>query len=182
MSIVTQDQAVPTGTWSLDKVHSTAAFSVRHIVSTFRAGFNDIDASLETVDGRPRLVGTVKVASVDSRDENLDAHLQSPEFFDAERHPEIRFESDRIERDGDEVVVYGDLTIKGITREVVGRGTVTGPTEDPYGNQKLGIELAAVVDRNEYGIEWNAPLPKGGNVLADDVTLAVHLELLGQEA
>ena len=182
MSILTQEQAVPTGTWTLDKVHSTATFAVRHIVSTFRASFSELDASLVTVDGEPQLVGAVKVASVDSRDENLDAHLQSPEFFDAERHPEIRYESKRIEREGDEVVVHGELTIKGITREVVARGNVTGPTEDPYGNHKLGVEIAAVVDRGDFGIDWNAPLPKGGNVLADDVTLAVHLELLRQEA
>jgi polyisoprenoid-binding protein YceI len=179
MSTTTELQ-IPTGTYTIDKVHSTIGFSVKHmVVATFRGRFEDYDASLTVgEDGAPRLIGTVRVASVSVKDPNLEAHLQSPDFFDAERHAELRFESDSIRVDGDEVVVDGRLEIRGQSRPVEARGTLVGPVEDPFGNTKLGLELKAIVDRTEYGLNWNAPLPKGGVALGNDVTLGVDLEFL----
>jgi len=170
-----------TGTYTLDRVHSTAGFAVKHmVVATFRGRFEDVDATLR--DGR--LEGAVRVDSIQVKDENLAAHLQSPDFFDAARHPEIRFASEAIERtgEGDDVVVRGELTIKGHTHPVEARGTLVGPHEDIAGNVKLGLSLEAVLDRTDYGLSWNAPLPKGGFALADDVTLTVELELVRTEA
>src|SRR3954464_5533790 len=136
------------GTYVLDPIHSSASFAVKHmVVSTFRGRFEKFDATL--VDGK--LVGTVDVGSIVVKDPNLEAHLQSPEFFDAERHPELRFESDSLRLDGDEVVLDGRLTIKGETRPVEARGTLVGPVEDPFGNTKLGLELTAIIDRTEFG-------------------------------
>ena len=125
--------------------------------------------------------GTVDVGSIVVKDENLAAHLQSPEFFDAERHPELRFESSDIRRgEGDEVVVDGELTIKGITKAVEARGTLEGPAVTFGDVNKVGLTLEAIIDRTEFGLNWNAPLPKGGFALANDVKLIVELELAEQ--
>lgn len=165
------------GTYVLDPIHSSASFAVKHmIVSTFRGRFETFDAKL--VDGR--LTGTVDVGSIVVKDENLAAHLQSPEFFDAERHPELRFVSSEIRPDGDEVVVDGELTIKGVTKAVEARGTIEGPAVTFGDVNKIGLSLEAIIDRTEFGLNWNAPLPKGGFALANDVKLIVELELAEQ--
>ena len=177
MSVIEQ-QAV-TGTWQVDTVHSTVGFEVKHmVVSTFRGGFEDFDATLTFEDGEPRLVGTVRAGSIQVRDENLAAHLASPEFFDAENHPEIRFESVAARREGDELVVEGDLTIKGVTKRVEARGTIVDAHDDPFGGTRIGVELSTLVDRTEYGLNWNQPLPKGGFALANYVKLVVNLEFV----
>ena len=171
--------AIPAGTYKDDGVHSTAAFAVKHMLATFRGAFGRFSAELTVdEDGRAKLVGTVPVDTVIVKDENLAAHLQSPEFFDAEQHPEIRFESSEIAVDGSSVTLAGDLTIKGHTERVTAQGSVVGPIEDPFGNVKLGLQFETVVDRTKFGLNWNAPLPKGGFMLANDVTLSVDLELL----
>jgi polyisoprenoid-binding protein YceI len=171
--------AIPAGTYKDDGVHSTAGFAVKHMLSTFRGSFARFDAVL-TVDesGKAKLVGTVPVDTVIVKDENLVAHLQSPEFFDSEQYPEIRFESEDIVLDGPSATLTGDLTIKGHTERVTAQGSVVGPVEDPFGNTKLGLQFETVVDRTKFGLNWNAPLPKGGFMLANDVTLTVDLELL----
>jgi polyisoprenoid-binding protein YceI len=176
---VSTETTIPTGTYTIDKVHSHVGFAVKHmVVATFRGRFEDFDATLEVAaDGAARLVGTVDVTSIEVKDDNLAGHLQSPDFFDAERHSELRFESDSIRVDQGDVVVDGRLTIKGQTRPVEARGTIVGPHEDIAGNTKLGLELTAIVDRTEFGLNWNAPLPKGGMALGNDVTLSVDLEL-----
>ena len=181
MSVIEQQAA--TGTWQIDKVHSIAGFEVKHmVVATFRGGFEDFGGGVEFEDGEARLTGYARAGSIAVRDENLAAHLQSPEFFDAEQHPEIRFESTAVRRDGDELTVEGDLTIKGITRRVEARGAITDPHADAYGGTRLGVDLSTVVDRTEFGLNWNQPLPKGGFALADDVKIVVHLEFVKIEA
>ena len=176
MSVAT---AVPSGTWTADRVHSSIGFEVEHVVSTFRGRFEDYDAQL--VDGK--LVGTVAVPSVKVYDENLEAHLQSPDFFDAQLHPELRFESRDLAIDDDgNVTVEGDLTIKGITKPVTARGRYVDVKTDPAGGERIGLALETTVDRREFGLEWNAPLPKGGLVLGHDVTLTVALELVRAES
>jgi polyisoprenoid-binding protein YceI len=171
--------AIPAGTYTTDGVHSSAGFAVKHLLSTFRASFPTFSANLTVADGgEARLVGSVPVAGVAVKDENLAAHLQSPEFFDGEQYPEITFESTEIAVDGPNVAVTGDLTIKGHTERVTAHGSVVGPIDDPFGNTKLGLQLETVVDRTKFGLNWNAPLPKGGWMLADDVTLTVDLELV----
>ena len=171
--------AIPAGTYKDDGVHSTAGFAVKHMLATFRGSFATLNADVTVdEDGRARLIGTVPVGSVVVKDENLAAPLQSPEFFDGEQYPEIRFESTDIVVEGPSAKLTGDLTIKGHTERVTARGSVVGPLEDPFGNTKLGLQLETVVDRTKFGLNWNAPLPKGGFMLANDVTLSVDLELL----
>jgi polyisoprenoid-binding protein YceI len=178
MAVATEQQ-LPTGTWKLDPIHSTAGFAVKHmVVATFRGRFEDFDATLDVDEnGEAKLVGTVRTNSIVVKDENLAAHLQSPDFFDSERYPELRFESGSVRREGDEVVVDGELTIKGNTHPVQGRGAYVDPHEDIAGTTKIGLTLETVVDRTKFGLNWNAPLPKGGFALADDVALQIELEL-----
>jgi polyisoprenoid-binding protein YceI len=171
------EELIPTGTWASDPVHSSIGFAVKHMgVSPFRGGFKTFEATL--ADGK--LVGTASVETIQTDDENLTGHLLSPEFFDAERHPVLRFESTEIRRDGDGVSIAGELTLKGVSRPVELRGTITGPLGDPYGKERLGLELETTIDRTEFGIDWNAELPSGGQVLADDVKLSAQLELVQQ--
>jgi polyisoprenoid-binding protein YceI len=167
-----------TTTWLVDPVHSTVGFAVKHmIVSTFRGTFERYEATLVDDGGRLSLAGSVEVASLAVKDPDLGAHLTSPEFFDAERHPQLRFESSDVRVDGDgRVVLHGELTIKGRTLPVQATGTSTPPLEDPFGGIRRGLELQAVVDRRLYGLEWNMPLPKGGLALAHDVRLLANLE------
>jgi polyisoprenoid-binding protein YceI len=174
---------IPQGTWALDTTHSSASFSVKHmVVATFRGRFEDFDATLTVgEDGDASLLGVVQADSIVVKDENLQAHLKSPDFFDTERTPEIRFASTAIRRDGDELVVDGDLTIKGRTQRVEARGTITDPVITLGDAEKIGLTLEAIVDRTAFGLDWNAPLPKGGFALANDVTLLVELELARQE-
>jgi len=169
------------GTWSIDPVHSHVGFSIKHmVVATFRASFGEYEAQLVTgEDGRPRLAGSVKVDSLVVKDDNLAAHLRSPDFFDSSVYPEIGFRSDVVELGADgSLEVEGELTIKGRTHRVTARGSYSGPHTDIAGNDKIGVELEAVIDRRDYGLEWNAPLPKGGFALEDDVKLEVGLELV----
>jgi polyisoprenoid-binding protein YceI len=180
MSTATAQQ-LASGTWSIDKVHSHVGFAVKHmVVSTFRGRFDDYDGSLIAAeDGSPRLQGTVRVDSIAVKDESLAGHLKAPDFFDSERFPEIRFDSTELSvSDGGELTVEGELTIKDNTHRLTARGTVSGPHVDIAGNDKLGVELEAIVDRREFGLEWNAPLPKGGFALDNDVKLQVSLELV----
>jgi polyisoprenoid-binding protein YceI len=169
----------PAGTWSLDPVHSSVDFEVSYLAGTFKGGFDEIGAEL-TVDGeRATLEGTAKVASVDVKDENFSAHLQSPDFFDAERYPELRFTAEDIRLDGDgQVSVDGGLTIKGVTQPVTVTGTVTAPIVDPYGNERIGLNLTTKIDRTDFGVNWNNPLPSGDPSLANDVTILAELQFV----
>jgi polyisoprenoid-binding protein YceI len=177
VSITQIEEAIAAGTWASDPVHSSIGFAVKHMgVTPFRGGFKTFDAKFTG----GKLVGSAPVETIQTDDENLTGHLLSPEFFDAERHPVLRFESTEIRRDGDEVTIDGLLTLKGESRPVELRGTITGPLADPYGNDRLGLELETTIDRTEFGIDWNAELPSGGQVLANDVTLSAQLELVQQ--
>jgi polyisoprenoid-binding protein YceI len=167
-------QQLPTGTYGLDAIHSSVGFGVRHLgISTFRTSFADFDASY--VDGV--LTGTAKVDSIDIDLPDFKNHVLSADFFDAANTPDVTFRSREIRvAEGGVAEVDGDLTIKGVTKPVVAKGTfVSGEGMD--GSERVAFELEAAVDRREYGLNWQAPMPSGGDVLAWDVTLQVHLEL-----
>ena len=174
----TATTALPAATWDLDTIHSTAGFAIKYMVSSFKADFSKFDASLDTTGDTPKLTGSVDPASIQVKDENFHAHLQSADFFDTENHPAITFESSDFRIDGDELVVDGTLTIKGEARPIEARGSFEEPFEDPYGGTRVGLQLEAVIDRTHFGVSWNNPLPKGGLALADDVRLVVTLQLV----
>jgi polyisoprenoid-binding protein YceI len=180
MTAITSTTPIPAGTtWAVDKVHSNVGFAVKHmVVSTFRGRFEDYDATLTAnEDGTLRLEGRVSADSISVKDENLAAHLKAPDFFDTERHPYVTFSSTLIRAEGNALIVDGELTIKGNSRPIEARGTISEPAVTFGDVEKIGIELEAIVDRTEYGLDWNAPLPKGGFALANEVKLVVELEL-----
>ena len=175
----------PVGTWSLDTTHSRVDFEVSYLAGTFKGEFHEIAAELSVDGEHASLEGTAKVASVDVKDDNLSAHLQSPDFFDAERHPELRFTANDIHLEGDgKVSVDGELTIKGATRPVHVTGKVTAPIVDAYGNDRIGLSLTTNVDRTEFGVDWQQPLPNGDPALGNDVTIIAELQFvkLGETA
>ena len=170
----TTKRFAPAGTWAADPVHSHVSFEVAYSgVNTFRGGFQEFQAVLAGGD-EPTLEGTAKVGSVDVKDEQLNGHLQTPDFFDAERFPEISFRATDLDR--------GELTIKGVTRPVELTGSVSEPNVDPFGRERVGIKLETTVDRNEFGVSWNAPNQGGGNYLGDQVKLIAELAFVKQEA
>jgi polyisoprenoid-binding protein YceI len=173
MSTITTEQTIPTGTWTVDRVHSSVGYAVRHSgVSLFRGTVDSFDAEL--ADGKLR--GSAEVSSITVDDESLQGHLLSPEFFDVERTPHVSFESTSISRDGDELTVAGELEIRGVKQPVTLAGTIAGPVAGPAGD-KLGITLETVIDRTSFGITWNMELPAGGFILDNEVTLTANLEL-----
>jgi polyisoprenoid-binding protein YceI len=167
-------QALPTGSWSADKVHSTVGFAVPYMAGTFQGTFSDFDARLS----EGALLGTAAVASVEVKDANLAAHLQSPDFFDAERFPQLGFEANEVSRSGDELTIRAELTLNGHTEPVAITGHINDPAPDPYGGERLGLQLEAQVDRTKFGLNWNNPLPSGDPALANEVAIIVDLQLV----
>jgi len=179
MSTQTASQQVPAGTYAVDPVHSTIGFAVVHNgVSSFRSGFRAYEAKL-TGGGEPKLEGAVEVASVDISEEMLKGHLLSPEFFDAERYPRLKFSSTAFEVAEDGALrVHGELEIRGQTHEVEATGRFAELGADLAGAARVGLSLAAKVDRRSFGLDWQAELPSGGEVLDYEVSIAVELELV----
>jgi len=184
MSVIeTTKQLAPAGTWAADAVHSNVSFEVAHAgVNTFRGGFADFSATLSGGD-EPTLDGTAKVASVDVKDENLNAHLQTPDFFDAQRFPEIAFRATRLHRlEDNRVEGAGELTLKGVTQPIELSGAIAAaPVTDPMGREWLSLHLETTIDRTAFGVSWNAPNQSGGDYVANDVRLIVDLALIRQE-
>lgn len=164
----------PAGTWQLDPVHSTVGFEVAYLGGRFKGQFREVEASLEVAE-TGTLAGTATVASVDVKDENLAAHLQSPDFFDAERHPRIAFRATGLRFDGEQVAGEGEITIKGETKPLEVAGTHVGPIQDAYGNDRVRITLNATLDRTDFGVDWNTPLPSGEPALANEVAIVGEL-------
>jgi polyisoprenoid-binding protein YceI len=167
---------LPTGTWQVDRVHSSIGFAVDYMAGTFHGTFGDFDAVV--ADGV--LNGSAKVASVQVKDENLAAHLRGPDFFDAQAHPELTFTSKAINRDGERVTIDGEITIKGHTEACEITGEISAPIADPYGGERFGLKLQTVVDRGTFGVSWNNPLPSGEPALADEVKITAELQLSKQ--
>src|SRR6266704_1220153 len=172
MSTIEQTkQGIPTGTWKADTVHSRVAFEVPYAVATFTGEVADFEASL--VDGK--LSGSAKIASIKVKEENLEAHLLAPEFFDAEKHPVVSFSGSNIKRDGDKVEVDGEITIKGISQPAKLTGTINGPAVDHFGATRVGLQLETTIDRTKFDMNWNMPLPNGEPALSNEVTLNADL-------
>jgi polyisoprenoid-binding protein YceI len=180
MTIVADPQAtlIPAGTWTIDPPHTTIEFHVTYAgVVTVKGRAPFVSGTIRGGD-EPAIEGTVSVADLTTFDETRDTHLRSPDFFDVERYPELRFVSTSVESRDGEVVVHGDLTIRGMTKPVELRGTFTGPVTDPWGRDRIGLDLAVTVDRTEFGVSWNAPLPSGENLLPDEIPLYASLSAI----
>ena len=172
----------PAGTWKLDPVHSSVRFEVPYLAGRFKGEFREVDATLSIgEDGRATLEGVAAVASVDVKDENLAAHLQGPDFFDAERFPELRFRAEDVELDGERARVRGEITLRGVTRPLEATGSATPAFTDGFGRERVGLTLETTVDRTDFGINWNMPLPTGQQALSNEVTIVADLQFTKAE-
>ena len=172
MSMVAESQApvIPNGTWSIDPSWSSLEFEVRKLgLVTIKGRVPGFSGTIHGAEGT--INGVVDATSITTFDADRDAHLQSPDFFDTQRYPELTFASTSVELDGDELVVSGDLTIKGVSKPVALRGELRGPENDPWGGERIGLALETTIDRTDFGLEWNAPLPGGGFLLPNEVVL-----------
>jgi polyisoprenoid-binding protein YceI len=170
---------VPTGIWRADPDHSSVEFEVKHMmIATIRGRFREFEATIEAAEdiAFSRVYGAVKTASIDTNSPERDAHLRSPEFFDVERYPEIRFYSDRIEpRGGPVFLVVGDLTIKDVTRQVELEATVEGAQLDPWGSERVGVRARGSIDRTQFGLRWQRLLESGGFLIGDEVRILIDV-------
>lgn len=173
--------ALAADTWTIDRAHSEVSFQVRHIVTNVRGSFKEFDGTIVTDAARPEASSVefrVKAASIDTQNEKRDAHLRTPDFFAAEQFPEITFKSTAVKATGkDSFDVTGDLTMRGVTRQVTLPVKFLGAMKDPWGNEKAGFELGTTVNRKDYGINWNKALDQGGFMLSDEVKVSVNLEV-----
>jgi polyisoprenoid-binding protein YceI len=173
-----QLDAIAPGTYNVDPAHSSVGFEVRHMgIATVRGAFKSFEGTIESTDGQTVLQGQVQVASIDTADANRDGHLQSPEFFDAATHPTITFSSTGTEPGDDgQVRLTGDITIKGVTKPIELTGVVADAgTTDPWGNERIGLELEGSIDRREFDLKWNQTLPNGNLLVANTVKLLVSV-------
>ena len=170
---------VPAGIWKVDRAHSSVAFEVKHMmIATVRGHFSSFDGTLVADEDpeRSHAHGWVEVASIDTGSPDRDAHLRSPDFFDVERYPRIIFDSTRIEWVQAGVYrVWGDLTIKDVTREVEVEATVQGAGEDPWGTERVGVAIRGSINRMEFGLTWQQALASGGLLVGEEVKVLVDI-------
>lgn len=175
---------VPTGTWAVDPSHSTVGFQVKHMgIATVRGTFGEFEGTLEVGDdlSTAKVRGKVKAASIDTAEDARDDHLRSADFFDAEQYPELTFESTAIEQLDDEAFrVTGNLTLHGTTREVVLHADVQGTDTDPWGNDRVGLEITGQLNRGDFDMTFNQALGSGNMLVSDKVKLALDVSAVKQ--
>jgi polyisoprenoid-binding protein YceI len=183
-TLATPQIATTTTTWNIDPVHSTAEFKVKHMmISNVKGQFTGVKGTLTLDESKvinSRVEASIDAASINTHEAQRDAHLKSADFFDVEKFPTLSFKSTRITRasDGD-LAVAGDLTIHGVTRNVV--FTVEGPTapgKDPWGNTRVGLTATTKINRKDFGLTWNAALETGGILVGDDVTITLEVQFV----
>jgi polyisoprenoid-binding protein YceI len=176
--------AAPIGTWAVDPAHSKVGFAVKHMgIATVRGEFKEFEGVLEIGDDLSTATarGTVKAASVDTNEPQRDEHLRSPDFFDGEAYPELSFESTRIEAVDDETFrITGDLTMRGVTNELVLTAEINGVDVDPYGNEKVGLEVTGQLSRGDYDMKFNQALGSGNMLVSDNVKLTLDISAAKQ--
>ena len=180
----TTTTSIPTGIWSADQAHSKVGFAVKHMgIATVRGEFKEFSGTLAIAGdlSEAEIRGTVKAGSVDTNEPQRDAHLRSPDFFDAETYPELSFESTAIEAlDDDSFRITGELTMHGVTNEIVLHATVEGTDTDPYGNERVGLEVTGELSRGDFGMKFNQALGSGNMLVADRVKLALDISAIRQ--
>jgi polyisoprenoid-binding protein YceI len=170
-------QQIPTGVYTVDPSHSHVGFEVRHMgIATVRGRFGTFEGTIDASGDAPVLQGAVETATIDTGDSNRDGHLQGPEFFDAAQHPKITFRSTATEAGpAGSITLTGDITIKGTTKPIELAGQLAENGQDPWGNERIGLELTAAIDRREFDLTWNQTLPNGNLLVANEVKLLVSV-------
>jgi len=172
--------------WNLDPTHSEITFKVKHLmISTVTGQFKkfNIEGETETNDfnSAKKIEFTADVDSIDTNNEQRDAHLKSADFFKAEEHPQVKFSGKKFEADGSEGKLYGDLTIAGTTKSVVLNVDFGGIVVDPYGQTKAGFTVTGKISRKEFGLTWNAVTEAGNVVVSDDIKISAEIQLVKQQ-
>ncbi len=164
--------------WALDPAHSQIQFSVKHMgISTVRGTFQQFSGSIDEENGTVRaVVVDVDTASLNTGSSQRDDHLRSGDFFDSATHPAAKFRLTSFEKQGDEVIAKGELTIRDASHPVTLKGEINGPAKDPWGNQKVSATLETKISRKEWGLVWNAALETGGVLVSDDVKLSIDVQ------
>lgn len=173
-----------TGTWKADPAHSEVSFTVKHMMITkVRGTFESFDVTIVTVDdpADSTIEAVIDVASVNTGQPARDDHLRTSDFFLVEEHPTMTFRSTSFQVDGDDFVVTGDLTLRGVTRPVTLKGEYGGIIVDPYGNTRAGATATTTIDRHDFGVSWNAAIEAGGMTLGDDVKIELDLQVVLQK-
>jgi polyisoprenoid-binding protein YceI len=167
------------GTWNIDATHSNVTFQVKHLgIATVRGEFTEFEGTLELGEDltTSKAYGTVKTASVDTNEAARDEHLRSPDFFHAEEHPELTFQSTEIKRvDDEELEITGDLTIHGVTNPVTFTAEITGTETDPWGNDRVGLEVNGKIDRSDFEMRFNQALGSGNVMVSDKVKISLDI-------
>jgi polyisoprenoid-binding protein YceI len=178
--IVAATPAFAGETYVVDKTHSDAIFTIRHLMSRVTGRFDDLSGTISVDRAKPEnstVEFTIQAASIDTNDEGRDKHLRSPDFFDAEKNPQITFKSTKVKPTGkDTYDVTGQFTMRGVTKEITLPVTVLGEMKDGRGVPKIGFETTTTINRKDYGVAWNRALDAGGYVLSDDVKVTITLE------
>ena len=171
--------SAPAGTWNIDPAHSNVTFQVKHLgIATVRGVFTEFEGTLELGEdlSAAKAYGTVKTASVDTKEAARDEHLRSADFFDAEQYPELTFTSTEITSvDDDELEITGDLTIHGVTNPVTFKAELTGTEEDPWGNQRVGLEVNGRIERSDFDMKFNQALGSGNVMVSDRVKISLDI-------
>jgi len=182
---VTVDSITQKKTWTVDPVHSSVEFAVKHMmVTTVRGRFTEFDAAVNFDEANPEassVEAKISAASIDTRAADRDGHLRSPDFLDAENHPYLTFKSKRIESVGDDHYrITGDLTIRGVTKTVVLDTEFAGIGKSPWGNRVAALSAETKINRKDFGLVWNVGLETGGWLVGDEVRIHIELELVEQ--
>ena len=171
-------------TFVIDKSHSEALFTVRHLITKVRGHFRDFAGPLQMDEAQPERSSvsvTIQAASIDTNEPNRDTHLKSPDFFDVEKTPTITFTSRSITASGNQqFAVTGTLTMHGVSKEVTLPVSFQGFAKDPWGNRRAGFEAEVVLNRKDFGLNWNAALEAGGFLVGDEVRVSLSIQAVAQ--
>jgi polyisoprenoid-binding protein YceI len=173
---VTPDR-IPTGVYNVDPTHSNVGFEVRHMgIATVRGSFRTFEGKLDATGEAPVLEGNVAVESLDTGEENRDGHLKAPDFFDTAQYPQITFHSTGTEpTDDGQIRLEGEITIKGVSKPIALTGAISENGEDPWGNERVGLEVEGTIDRRDFDLKWNQTLPNGNLLVSNDVKLVISV-------
>jgi polyisoprenoid-binding protein YceI len=169
----TQLTQIPSAVYNVDPSHSSVGFEVKHMgIATVRGRFGAFEGTIDATGDSPVLQGTVDVSTIDTGDANRDGHLKGPEFFDAEQQPKISFHSTATDVGAaGEITLKGEITVKGISKPIELTGEIAENGQDPWGNERIGLELSTTIDRRDFDLKWNQTLPNGNLLVANDVKL-----------
>ncbi|MEU5877190.1 YceI family protein [Spirillospora sp. NPDC047279] len=178
MSLATVAQELTVGTWNIDPSHSEVTFTIRHLMSKVRGSFTEFSGAIEIAENPAESTATaeIKLASIDTRNADRDAHVRTADVLDVENHPNMTFVTKGVRADGDDYLLDGELTIKGVTRPVTLELEFNGVGEDPWGGTRVGFSAETTINRKDWGIEFNIPLKGDKALLSDKVEIGLEVQ------